>query len=60
MKIKKVKYDAIKLAIIRKEYIINKAINSLMKDLPSYDFECLRMQLTEELAELKVLKEGTK
>jgi hypothetical protein len=56
MKIKKVKYDAIKLAILRKEYLINQAINDLLRDLPHYDFECLRMHLTNELAELHMLK----
>lgn len=56
MKIKKVKYDAIKLAILRKEYLINKAINDLLRDLPHCDFECLRMHLTNELAELHMLK----
>lgn len=47
MKIKKVKYDAIKLAILRKEYLINKAINDLLRDLPHCDFEKLRFQLTK-------------
>lgn len=61
MKIKKVKYDAIKLAILRKEYSINQAINDLLRDLPHCDFECLRMYLTNELAELQSLKsEGAK
>lgn len=61
MKIKKVKYDAIKLAIIQKNYKINQAINELVRDLPYYDFERLKFQLTNEIAELKLLKnEGAK
>lgn len=61
MKIKKVKYDAIKLAIIQKNYKINQAINELVRDLPHYDFERLKFQLTNEIAELKLLKnEGAK
>lgn len=56
MKIKKVKYDAIKLAILRKEYLINQAINDLLRDLPHCDFEKLRFQLTNEIMELQSLK----
>lgn len=56
MKTKRVKYDAVKLAIIRKNYMINEAINDLVRDLPHCDFECLRMHLTNELAELHMLK----
>lgn len=56
MKTKRIKYDAIKLAIIRKNYSINQAINELVRDLPHYDFERLKFQLTNELAELHGLK----
>ena len=61
MKTKRVKYDADKLAIIRKNYMINEAINDLVRDLPHCDFEKLRFQLTNEIMELQSLKsEGAK
>lgn len=61
MKTKRVKYDAVKLEIIRKNYMINEAINDLVRDLPHYDFEKLRFQLTNEIMELQSLKsEGAK
>ena len=56
MKTKRVKYDAVKLAIIRKNYMINEAINDLVRDLPHCDFEKLRFQLTNEIMELQSLK----
>ena len=61
MKTKRAKYDAVKLAIIRKNYMINGAINDLVRDLPHCDFEKLRFQLTNEIMELQSLKsEGAK
>lgn len=61
MKTKRVKYDAVKLAIIRNNYMINEAINDLVRDLPHCDFEKLRFQLTNEIMELQSLKsEGAK
>jgi ribosomal 50S subunit-associated protein YjgA (DUF615 family) len=61
MKTKRVKYDAVKLEIIRKNYMINEAINDLVRDLPHCDFEKLRFQLTNEIMELQSLKsEGAK
>lgn len=61
MKTKRVKYDAVKLAIICKNYMINEAINDLVRDLPHCDFEKLRFQLTNEIMELQSLKsEGAK
>lgn len=61
MKTKRVKYDAVKLAIIRKNYMINEVINDLVRDLPHCDFEKLRFQLTNEIMELQSLKsEGAK
>ena len=61
MKTKRVKYDAVNLAIIRKNYMINEAINDLVRDLPHCDFEKLRFQLTNEIMELQSLKsEGAK
>ena len=52
MKMKKVKYTARKLAIIRKRYELNRAIDSMMKDLPNHEFEMLRLELMDELDEL--------
>lgn len=61
MKTKRVKYDAVKLEIIRKNYMINEAINDLVRDLPHCDFEKLRFQLINEIMELQSLKsEGAK
>lgn len=49
------------MAIIRKNYMINEAINDLVRDLPHCDFEKLRFQLTNEIMELQLLKsEGAK
>lgn len=45
MKTKRVKYDAVKLAIIRKNYMINEAINDLVRDLPHCDFESCRLPI---------------
>lgn len=60
MKTKKVKYDAIKLAIIKKNYDVNNAIKTMVRDLPHFEFEDLRMKLTDEIIDLKLLKrEGT-
>lgn len=55
MKMKKVKYTAKKLAIIRKRYELNRAIDSMMKDLPNHEFEMLRLEL-DELDELRSLE----
>lgn len=56
MKMKKVKYTAKKLAIIRKRYELNRAIDSMMKDLPNHEFEMLRLELMDELDELRSLE----
>jgi hypothetical protein len=53
---KKVKYTAKKLAIIRKRYELNRAIDSMMKDLPNHEFEMLRLELMDELDELRSLE----
>jgi hypothetical protein len=58
MKCKKVKYDSIKLAIIRKDYEINQAIKNLIKDLPHCEFEDLRFKLLDEIIDLRRLKEN--
>jgi hypothetical protein len=58
MKCKKVKYDFIKLAIIRKDYEINQAIKNLIKDLPHCEFEDLRFKLLDEIIDLRRLKEN--
>lgn len=52
----KVKYTAKKLAIIRKRYELNRAIDSMMKDLPNHEFEMLRLELMDELDELRSLE----
>jgi hypothetical protein len=53
-----VKYDFIKLAIIRKDYEINQAIKNLIKDLPHCEFEDLRFKLLDEIIDLRRLKEN--
>jgi hypothetical protein len=53
-----VKYDSIKLAIIRKDYEINQAIKNLIKDLPHCEFEDLRFKLLDEIIDLRRLKEN--
>lgn len=58
MKCKKVKYDSIKLAIIKKNYEINQAIKNLIKDLPHCEFEDLRFKLLDEIIDLRRLKEN--
>jgi hypothetical protein len=58
MKCKKVKYDSIKLTIIRKDYEINQAIKNLIKDLPHCEFEDLRFKLLDEIIDLRRLKEN--
>ena len=58
MKCKKVKYDFIKLAIIRKDYEMNQAIKNLIKDLPHCEFEDLRFKLLDEIIDLRRLKEN--
>lgn len=58
MKCKKVKYNSIKLAIIRKDYEINQAIKNLIKDLPHCEFEDLRFKLLDEIIDLRRLKEN--
>lgn len=52
---KKVKIDAIKLAVIRKNYNINKCINEMIKDLPHFEFENIKYQLMDKIVDLQIL-----
>lgn len=52
---KKVKFDTIKLAVIRKNYNINKCINEMIKDLPHFEFENIKYQLMDEIVDLQIL-----
>lgn len=53
---RKVKYTAKKLAILRKKYELNRAIDSMVRDLPNHEFEMLRLTLMDELEDLRLLE----
>lgn len=57
MKTKRVKYDAIKLAILRKKYEIDSVINQLMCEMQQFEFEKIKGFLLFRIEELKRLKE---
>lgn len=57
MKTKRVKYDAVKLAILRKKYEIDSVINQLMCEMPQFEFEKIKGLLLFRIEELKRLKE---
>lgn len=57
MKTKRVKYDAVKLAILRKKYEIDSVINQLMCEMPQFEFEKIKGFLLFRIEELKRLKE---
>lgn len=59
MKINKVKYDSVKLAILRKKYEIDMIINKLIGEVSQFEFEQMRMYLLFELEELKALEKRT-
>lgn len=53
---RKVKYTAKKLAVLRKRYELNRAIDNMVKDLPNHEFEMLRLALMDELDDLRLLE----
>lgn len=55
----KVKYDSVKLAILRKKYEIDTIINKLIGEVSQFEFEQMRMYLLSELEELKALEKRT-
>lgn len=57
MKTKRVKYDAVKLAILRKKYEIDSVINQLMCEMLQFEFEKIKGFLLFRIEELKRLKE---
>lgn len=59
MKMNKVKYDSVKLAILRKKYEIDTIINKLIGEVSQFEFEQMRMYLLSELEELKALEKRT-
>ncbi len=59
MKMNKVKYDSVKLAILRKKYEIDTIINKLIGEVSQFEFEQMRMYLLFELEELKALEKRT-
>lgn len=56
MKTKRVKYDAVKLAILRKKYEIDFVINQLMCEMPQFEFEKIKGFLLFRIEELKRLE----
>lgn len=56
MKTKRVKYDAVKLAILRKKYEIDSVINQLMCEMPQFEFEKIKGLLLFRIEELKRLE----
>lgn len=59
MKLKKVKYDSVKLAILRKKYEIDTIIDKLIGEISQFEFEQMRMYVLFELEELKALEKRT-
>nr|DAG80429.1 MAG TPA: hypothetical protein [Bacteriophage sp.] len=52
----KVKYDSVKLAILRKKYEIDSVINQLMCEMPQFEFEKIKGLLLFRIEELKRLE----
>lgn len=59
MKMNKVKYDSVKLAILRKKYEIDTIIDKLIGEISQFEFEQMRMYVLFELEELKALEKRT-
>lgn len=57
MKPRKVKYTIRYLSLLRHKYNVNTIIDNMVKDLPHYEFEMLRLQLLDEVTELRNLEE---
>lgn len=56
MKMNKVKYDSVKLSILRKKYEIDSVINQLMCEMPQFEFEKIKGFLLFRIEELKRLE----
>ena len=56
MKMNKVKYDSVKLAILRKKYEIDSVINQLMCEMPQFEFEKIKGLLLFRIEELRRLE----